>query len=65
MLKKLPFTLPDDRKEIFEKIEKFYNGEDNTYKKIISYYKKYWLTNEYINYSELIIKNYLIGRIIT
>ena len=53
ILKILPFVFPDDRNNIFEKLENFYVKEDNNYKKLFLYYKKNWLSNEYINYTEL------------
>lgn len=48
----------NDRTEIFQKLEEFYNSNEK-YKKLLKYYKKVWLNNSYLNYSELTEKEYL------
>ena len=40
ILKIMPFVLPDDRGDIFDKIEEYFTSEDSSYKKLITYYKK-------------------------
>ena len=53
ILKILTFTLPDNRGKIFDKIENYFNEENSSYKKLVDYYKKNWLENEYIDYTEI------------
>ena len=40
ILKIMPFILPDDRGDIFDKIEDYFNDENSSCKKLITYYKK-------------------------
>ena len=50
ILKIIPFTKVDDKNKIFQKVEDFVSLQDDKYKKLVSYYKKNWIKNEYINY---------------
>lgn len=53
ILKLIPFLEIDQRGELFDKLEIFYSSINESYKKLLNYYKKNWLNNEYINYCEL------------
>lgn len=61
ILKIIPFINIDYRQEIFDKIEDFYSASqnDNNYYKLIKYYKKQWIYNSYINYTEISQNEYL------
>ena len=58
IFKLFPFILYDERIDIFKKIEEYYI--DEKYKKFINYYKKNWLNNRYINYTELSNDEYVL-----
>ena len=46
----------DEKFEFYEDIKKYYAIENNeNYKKLVNYYDKYWLRNNYINFE--ILKN--------
>ena len=60
IIKLLPFMEIDNRPDIFKKIEEYISiDDDKNYTKLIKYYNKNWLDNEYINYSELSNDEYL------
>ena len=58
IFKLFPFILYDERIDIFKKIEEYYI--DEKYKKFINYYKRNWLNNSYINYTELSNDEYVL-----
>lgn len=62
LLKIIPYINIDWRKEFFKKIEDFYSIKlnDQKYCKLIKYYKKYWISNPYIDYSEISQEEYLL-----
>ena len=53
ILKLIPFTDIDNKSFIFKKVEEYMSLQNDNYKKLISYYKKNWLENNYINYCEI------------
>ena len=52
-LKIISFIEYDDHQKFFEKIEEYYSLGDDGYKNFVSYYKKNWLKNNYINFVNL------------
>ena len=44
LLKIMSYIQYDERIEVFEKVEEFYQSNEN-YKKLIKYYKKVWINN--------------------
>ena len=44
ILKIMPYMEIDDRDDIFNKLEEFYNSNEK-YKKLLKYYKKVWINN--------------------
>ena len=58
LFKLMPYINYDDRIELFNKIENFYTDNEK-FKKIIKYYKKTWINNNYLNYEEITQKEYL------
>ena len=61
ILKIIPYMQIDERLNFFKKMEDFYSQSenDNAYFKMIKYYKKNWINNPYINYSEISDNEYL------
>ena len=59
MLKIIHFIEYDDRKQFFDKIEKYYSLSKEGYKNFVSYYKKNWLENKHINYVDLSHDQYI------
>ena len=59
ILKLLPFMNPDDKEPLFNKMEKYFKLHEDQYQKMISYYKKNWLNNEYIEYYNLSENEYI------
>ena len=53
ILKILPFLRVDDKAKVFDKLEELFLNHENKYKKMIAYYKKNWIHNNYINYTEI------------
>ena len=47
----------DERLNLFKKTKEYISLNPGIYIKIITYYEKYYLKNEYINYYELDKKN--------
>ena len=47
----LQFLKCDDRNAIFKNLEELFSNKENAYYKIISYYKKNLIYNNFINYS--------------
>ena len=62
ILKIIPFMPIDEKIEFYEDIKKYYAIENNeNYKKLVNYYEKYWLRNNYINF-EILKNEELINR---
>ena len=61
ILKLIPYINIDEREDFFKKLEDFYSIKlnDNKYLKLIKYYRKNWITNSYINYTEISEEEYL------
>ena len=58
MLKIMPYLSNDKKEELFNNLEGFFGDNDEKYVKLLKYYKKNWLNNEYLNYSELTVLEY-------
>ena len=59
ILKIIPFLKSEDKNEVFNKLEDLFDNKENNFSKLISYYKKNWLFNSYINYEDLSQEEYL------
>ena len=59
MLKIIPFIEIDDREMFFKRIEEYYSLHKEGYEKMVSYYKKNWLRNHYIDYIYLDNEEYI------
>ena len=59
ILKIMPFLKGDDKKVVFSKLEEIFDKKEGEYGKLISYYKKNWLNNEYIYYTEVSNEEYI------
>ena len=55
----MPFLKGDDKKVVFSKLEEIFDKKEGEYGKLISYYKKNWLNNEYIYYTEVSNEEYI------
>ena len=63
LLKLIPYINIGERDEFFKKLEDFHSIKlnDNKYLKLIKYYRKNWMTNRYINYTEINEEKYLFS----
>ena len=61
ILKLIPYINIDEREDFFKKLEDFYSIKlnDNKCLKLIKYYRKNWINNSYINYTEISEEEYL------
>ena len=59
IFKIIPFIDIDDRVQLFDKLQEYFSIEDNKFKSFMTYYKKNWLENPYINYTEIGNDEYL------
>ncbi len=55
----IPFLKVDDKVDVFEKIEELFTNKDNGYRKMVAYFRKNWLNNNYINYNEISEDGYI------
>ena len=55
----IPFIKFDERQKIFDRLSDYFSIYQENYCKLIAYYKKNWLYNKYINFSELENEEYL------
>ena len=59
LLKIIPFLPLDEKNLVFDKIDTFFSNNKDKYWKMLAYYKKNWLNNNYINFSELSQEEYI------